>query len=149
MFAITTDIRGWKRLNMQVKLYTTAKISELVKQASQDVFEKARANLTGPHYRVGERGPQTGKMPIPRITSMLARSLRILTQAFNFHVIYSDPVIAPYAATVHNGAKIKIKGKIVGFRKARRFLGDPVNQLRLKWLAIWKKDFLTGLMRLR
>jgi HK97 gp10 family phage protein len=85
--------------------------------ARETVMAETIKNLSGPHYKIGTSGPQTGRMPIPRMTGDLARSLAHQKLSDLLYRIYSDQKIAPYAKFVHDGTKRM---------KPRRYLYDAV-----------------------
>lgn len=109
-----------------------------VSYAFGQIYLGAIKNLSGPHYgteptRTGGqkpgRGPETGKMPIPRITGNLAGSLSYVRPTDFLVIIFSDRKKANYAKYVHGSmeegsdqSSLKIK--------PRRFLGDVVRTKR-------------------
>jgi len=109
------------------------------------IRQEVDKNVSGPAYgvrktktggQVPNRGPQTGKMPIPRITGTLARSVISKRPAPEMAVIYVDDNIAKSGKYVHNGTRLQ---------KARRFLSDPVNILHNSLIANAKEIIITGI----
>ena len=74
-----------------------------VLKASQDIYNRTALNLKGPHYKNNERGPQTGKIPIPRRSGNLARGLELRKQNRHEWRVFSNPNVADYAKHVHRG----------------------------------------------
>lgn len=98
-------------------------------------------NVKGPAYgvkktasgnQIPKRGPGTGKMPIPRITGNLAKSIQSSRPTSLLGAIYSNKTIAPYSFMVHEGTR---------FQKKRPFLKNAVDERRQAILNRWKYLF--------
>jgi len=115
-------------------------ISELVLYWTDHINKEAAKNLSGPHYGkdTNYRGPMTGQMPIPRITSMLAQSLTVQKVLKNgpyitLTAIFPDKRRAPYAGIVHDGTR---------YIRPRRFLQDPISEWKHAILFNWEQKIL-------
>jgi len=120
----------WYMKSKQVQLIIATQGAKLLTLAAQDVFTRTLKNLSGPNYGVRtslggvqtpKSGPGTGKMPVPRVSGNLARSLKLVPVSVFIWSIYSDQRIANYAKYVHNGTR---------YMRPRRFLGDVIRQRR-------------------
>ena len=96
------------------------------------VYKRVIVYVTGPHYgkAQGWRGHQTGKVPIPRLSGDLKRSIRRKRLHWSIHVIYADENKAPYAKHVHFGAR--------GV-PARPFLTQPAAESQVEVSGLIKK----------
>lgn len=110
-------------------------LEKVIQFGSDEILQASTKLLSGPHYgpEVNYRGAQTGKIPIPRITSMLSRSLTLSVVLKNgpyvsLMAIYPDKRIAPYAGAVHDGNR---------YVKPRRYLQDPVRERKQAILNRW------------
>ena len=116
------DITGFKFKMKAVKIaYAEAVVKELRKGA-QEIYNAADKNLSGPaiDYRVpGSKDSRIGKMPIPRRSGFLAKSLQMKPVSNVEWLVYADKNIADYAGFVHDGTK---------YMRPRRFLHDPARE---------------------
>ncbi len=138
-----TENNFWKKIEAVKRAYAP-QLDNVVKFGHDTLMEEANKNLSGPYYGKDMRGPQTGKMPIPQITTMLRHSMgsAVLSKWKEFTTmiaVFSDKRVASYNAYVHDGTK---------YQRPRRFLGDAVKarkqaiQNRMKYqilLAIRKE----------
>jgi len=108
---------------------------QLVMEAANELHKLANKNLSGPGYGthsgprgglVANRGPMTGKMPVPRISGHLAQSLYIRPLSLVSFAVGADQKIAPYAVYVYYGNQ---------YVQPRKFI--PVDIQRPKALAKW------------
>jgi hypothetical protein len=80
-------------------------------------------NVSGPHYGTKNgrpvRGPMTGRMPIPRITGALSRSVTQVRINHFLGAVFADKRKAAHAEPVHNLRK-----------NPRPFLGRAVRDIR-------------------
>ncbi len=132
---MTAEIRlsteGWNKKSLRVRNAIKAGAQKAVLAVAQDIFDKTSKKLEGPQYgyhqgpRGGyvpnypEGGGEKGKIPIPRLTGNLARSLKMTPLTPLAVAIWSDPRIAKYAKWVHDGAK---------GRPPRRYLKDTFDE---------------------
>jgi len=120
---------GWDRKLKLVQHDLTVGIPKFVEQCSDEVMEKTMKNLSGPHYKIGTTGSQTGKMPIPRMTSMLARAQKIKRLGAALILHFTDRIMAPYGKFVHNGTRKM---------KPRRYRADVIRERRQAWENRWR-----------
>jgi hypothetical protein len=120
-----------KELDLKIRAVKRAvalKVPELVKWGAQQIYDGAAANLKGPYYGMKghtyKSGPQTGKMPIPRRTTKLSKSLKMIPLSTMVWAVYSDPNIAPHNKIVHDGTIYVTQKDWVVNIKPRRFIGD-------------------------
>lgn len=139
------DTTGWKIKKRAVYKVLATQIPRLLDMATDDVMESTIANLSGPHYKPGKRGPMTGKMPIPRVMSMLVRSIKKQHIDYSSRLVYSDPNVAPYNAAVHNGHRIMHKGVQVGYVKGRDYLGRVIKLKRISLQILWRNTLLNAI----
>jgi HK97 gp10 family phage protein len=143
---ITVDTSRFNLKLERVKKAFDAQAKISLTKAAQKIYKETAENLRGPNYgvhttsggtQVPNRGPGTGKMPVPRVTGTLARSLKMepLTPEIGY-AIYNDPSIAQYAKWVHDGTKKM---------PARRYLWDVVTKNRSKILKEIDKELHTAI----
>lgn len=115
-------------------------LEKVIQFGSDEILQAADKQLSGPHYgpETNYRGSQTGKMPIPRITSMLSRSLKLQVVLKNgpyisLMAIYPDKRIAPHYKAVHDGTR---------YVRPRRYLQDPVRERKQAILNRWNNLIL-------
>lgn len=134
----SVDTSGFELKSRRVKTAFAAAAARVLLEAAQDIYMRADKNLKGPHYgvqttaggmQVPKTGAQTGKMPIPRVTGTLARSLKLTPLSTMTVAVWADPHVADYAKYVHDGTK---------HMKPRRFIGDVVQE---------RKSALQNMMR--
>lgn len=146
MKGIEIDASKFNLKLARVKIAFEKQAKESFTKAAQKIYMETAENLRGPSYgvrttkggiQVPQRGPGTGKMPVPRITGTLARSLKLepLNDKMSF-VVYNDPQIADYAKWVHNGTKKM---------PARRYLGDVVKKNKAYMLKTAEKEILRAI----
>ena len=117
----------------------------VIMEGAQDIYNNTDKKLSGPHYgyppNYPEGGGQRGKIPIPRLTGTLARSLQMRPLSTLTWAVYADDRIAKHAKFVHDGTKKM---------RPRRFLTDTfaerspaiVNNMRYKLITAINKDGL-------
>jgi len=136
------DVTGWYFKSNAVKTAFAVRAPVVMAKIAQLVYARAKINLSGPNYgvrrtsgglQVFNRGAMTGKMPVPRPTGTLARSLTIIPITPLHYAIFADQRIAHYAKFVHNGTR---------HMKPRRFLGDPIRQLRASSIQMAKMELI-------
>ena len=66
------DASGWKIKSRALRAILAQAATEALDEADDDLFKRVIRNASGPHYPIGTRGPETGKMPVPRVTEALA-----------------------------------------------------------------------------
>ena len=120
---------GWDRKLKLVEHDIVVGIPKFVEQCSDDVVKGTLKNLSGPHYKIGTRGSQTGKMPIPKMTSMLSRAQKIKRISSSLILHFTDSIIAPYGKFVHNGTRKM---------KPRRYRADVIRERRQAWMNRWR-----------
>jgi hypothetical protein len=138
------DITKWVKKSEACKRSIAVAKERLIKMLAQEVMTETAKNLKGPRYgkAVGYRGPQTGKMPIPRITADLVGSMRLqqVLDGGGF-VIYSDPAQAPYAKYVHDGYATGFAGVSGKWVQGRPFLKNAVDTVKRTKLEEGKAEF--------
>jgi len=132
------DTSGWKRKIKKIMRQNPAVIKRAVDFGMDTLYKETLKNLSGPHYPVGVRGPMTGKMPIPRVTGTLVRSLSAKRVSFDVGFVYTDKRIANYNALVHDGTK---------HTKPRRYLGDAVRAKRQAIINRMKYEILLAIRK--
>ena len=114
-------------------------------QQAQLLYDAMAKNLKGPNYGTESgpkggikmtRGPQTGMMPIPRITATLAGSAYIIPLGSVTWIVGVDNDRCPYAVHVHEGTK-----RMAG----RAFLGDPIRELRAGMEKVIRAEIITAI----
>lgn len=93
--------------------------------------------VSGP-YNPSGKGPGTGSVPIPRVSTRLSRSF-VTIKGKNDISIVSKGSIAPHNVFVHFGTKRM---------QARRFIQDPIEQntekIINKWEDMYRKELAKG-----
>jgi len=136
------NIEGWKKKSRDVRASMMKSIADVLDKCEDDVFQRMIANLSGPHYKIGTRGPSTGKMPVPRMTGTLARASRRKRLSASERIIFSDPKVAHYAKYVHDGTRPRAGHPGM---KPRHYLGDVIKQRRAAWLFTIRMAILNGI----
>lgn len=134
---IKTDIRPWQIKSKRIQRSIILNVAIGLKVVATALHSRAVRNLAGPHYPPPKyKGAKTGEMPVPRVTSLLARSLKLKKISEVLYVVFADSKVAAHAPFVHDGTKNQ---------KPRRFLGDPVNINKNAWLTYLKSKVLKGI----
>jgi len=103
------DISKAKLKLRSVKRAFAVSAAKVILESAQEIYDRIGKNLEGPHYgvrttrtgsQVAKRGPGTGKLPVPRITGNLSRSLTMTPLSSVVIAIWCDPRIAHYARYV-------------------------------------------------
>lgn len=125
--------------------------AKVIKEGAQDIYNETGKKLKGPHYgyhtgpRGGyvpnypEGGGQKGKVPIPRLTGTLAKSLQMRPLSTLTWAVYADDRMANYAKFIHDGTR---------HMRPRRFLKDTFterapainNNMRYKLILAMNKE---------
>uniref|UniRef100_A0A6M3JV48 Tail protein n=1 Tax=viral metagenome TaxID=1070528 RepID=A0A6M3JV48_9ZZZZ len=108
------DASGWYMKTAAVKRTLAVTAPPALMKVAQELFRRSKANLSGPRSN-------TGKMPVPRVTGTLARSLTLMPIDLFTYAVWSNPKVAHYAKFVHDGTK---------FMYPRRYIGDAVREYR-------------------
>lgn len=145
---IDTSRWDWKTENIKAALLPA--IKKVVEQGHDWVMISVNRNIKGPAYgytlktsKTGKtyiqpnRGPQTGRMPIPRITGMLARSVRTFRASPALVAIIGDKRIAAHAPRVHDNPK-----------NPRPFIEQPILQNKRPIYVMWNHELLKVLREL-
>ncbi len=121
------DASRWLGKSAAVRRAMARGYQKGLKAIAQDIYKAAQKNLKGPHYGPKQkfRGQQTGKMPIPRVTGTLARSLKMRRITPQLWAVFADSKVARYAVYVHEGTSRV---------RPRRFIGDAVRLHKQKYL---------------
>lgn len=127
-----TDVTSWNRKLINLKLERGNILSGLIEKDAKQVKNKIDKYVTGPHYRPRKRGEKTGEKPIPRISYLLSKSIKMQKIHDYLYKIWSDGGIAPHNIAVHDGTKRT---------KPRRFIKDPVDESRSTIINKWKRVF--------
>lgn len=150
------DITGWEKkvknvLEVQARVceqVVTWGLDELMKRTVQHVTgprygTKTKKSKSGSEYVVYKRGPLTnaGRLPVPVITGQLRRSIKTLRFNTVFGAVWSDPRIAPYNNTIHQGGMAKFYNHSF-YMKPRPFLQAAVDIERPRILEFMKKRIL-------
>lgn len=117
----------WKKIEAVKKAYAPV-LHDVVNEGSDKVFKLAEHNLNGPYYGKQGSGPQTGQVPIPKLSTMLFHSLQqsVIGKWKNYNTliaIYADERIAKWAKFVHDGTK---------YQRPRRFLQTAINRYKFE-----------------
>lgn len=128
-----TETKRWMTKSKRVRRYGAESIMQSTEAIAKALFRVSKRNLKGPHYPAPKyTGPQTGKMPVPRMTANLARSLKMRKLMGWLWKVFSDGQVASYNIYVHNGTKRT---------KPRRFIGDVVMVSQRNWQKYMKKKW--------
>jgi len=130
-FTFKYSTTKWFGKSKAVRHALASTYSSSLEKIAKDVYKRSQANLKGPHYKKKDnyRGPGTGKMPVPRVTGTLARSLKITKLNAGLWVVFADSKVAKYAIYVHEGTRKM---------QPRRFIGDVVTQRKGIYLRYLK-----------
>jgi len=99
------DYSGWKVKSKLVKAALAQAAVEALDEAEDDLFKRVIKNVSGPHYPIGTSGPETGKMPVPRVTKALAAAQKKTKINPLLRAIYTDLKMAPHGRWVHWGTR--------------------------------------------
>lgn len=111
---------GWSRKINRLIRQIHPEIVRVAKESSDIILTETVKNVSGPGIRPGiTDSPAIGKMPVPRRTGDLARSIKRKTIYSWLYAVFSDPKIAPHGKYVHNGTKRM---------KPRRFLWGAIQK---------------------
>ena len=123
------DTTGWKLKSAAVKSTLMPSIALVVKEAAQDIYNRANENLSGPGINPKVKGADNsaiGEMPVPRRTGNLARSLKQQPLTPGLSAVFTDEREANYGKYVHDGTR---------YMKPRRYLGDVVSARGQYWFT--------------
>lgn len=137
-FSVDTSIfdKKIKELNEKVPKI----IQNLVIQAHDIVMKDVQKMVKGP-YNPGGSTTQRGRIPIPRVSKMLAKSIVTESSKTKKTVyIISKGAIAPHNYAVHYGRKNKWGEYYTGL-PPRRFIEDPVSKNLIPILQLWNREF--------
>ena len=128
-----TDTSNWTRKLANLKAIERDTLPKILDWGHDQVKDKIDAYVSGPHYVPPARIAGIGQVPIPRVSSLLSRSIKTIRISPYLVKIFSDGRIAPYNVFVHDGTKKM---------RPRRFIKDPVDERRPAIENKWRYEII-------
>jgi len=135
------DTKKWREKRQRAEAVLNPLRKQMVSHGVEMVYRKAAENLEGPYYGPGGRGPGTGKIPVPRLTTALRRSLtknQVDETDESLGVVYTDHKVAPHDVSVHQGNRRT---------RPRRFLGNAFLVMKIPVYKTWITMFRNALSK--
>lgn len=134
-----TDYTGFYRKIETLQQIGREVLPPAIKQAVDEVQTKIKNNLEGAHYVPPARIPGIGKIPIPRVSGMLAASIEVVKiEDGRLYKIVSKGTKAYWNIYVHEGTK---------YQKPRRFMLIPITERRPAIHNRWKYAIMLEVRR--
>ena len=123
-----TDYSGLNKKLDELFAITREVLPPLIAKGSDEIQTAIDKNLSGSHYVPPARIPGIGKIPIPRVSGLLAASYKVIKLTPTFYKHISKGEIASWNIFVHEGTK---------HTRPRRFMLIPINErkpaIRNRW----------------